>query len=193
MIGFDLQCNIQELFDAVFGIKHYEIAKTEQDKGVRQSSYGTPVLTTIIFQGKDYNVIDKDGNIIQENYKDFELPIATLASIRRAKRIVKTQVSTGTVKEMFGYGDWQIDINGICIPDKNQPQGLVSPQEQIDELKRWEKVADAIRIKGGLFIHPDINDIVIEEFNTWQVKGSPNVIPFTIKAVSDQPVELLLI
>jgi len=193
MIGFDLQYNIQELFDAVFGIKHYEIAKTEPEKGVRQSSYGTPVLTTIVLQGKDYNVIDKDGNIIQENYKDFELPIATLVSIRRAKRIVKTQVSTGTVKEMFGYGDWQIDINGICIPDKNQPQGLVSPQEQIDELKRWEKVADAIRIKGGLFIHPDINDLVIEEFNTWQVKGSPNVIPFTIKAVSDQPVELLLI
>ena len=210
MVGIGVTYNLPDLFSAVFGIRHYKIDTKEKQERmpafqidgyavapvkVRDSYLGTPVLTNIVFEGMEYKLFDKDGNIVKKSYDDFELPVATLVSIRRAKRIIKTAVNAGngTVKELYGFGDWQIDINGFCIPDPNQPQGKTTPEAQRDELYRWEKIADAIRIKGGLNIHKDIHNIVIEEFNTWQLKGSPDIIPFRMKAVSDEPVELLLL
>ncbi len=192
MIGVDLNLRLPDLFAAVFGIRDYEVLP-ENESG-RESYVGTPVLALITFEGGRYNVYEKGGGIKQEKYNDFELPAATLVSIRRAKRIVTTPVAagSGSVKELFGFDDWQIDINGFCIPDPNQPQGFTSADAQMAELQRWEKIADAIRIKGGLPIHKEIHNMVIREFSTWQLKGSPEVIPFRISAISDEPVELLL-
>jgi hypothetical protein len=210
MIGIDAQYNLPDLFATVFGIHYYIAAKQEQKKssGInynidakqetpaydRMSQSGTPVMDTIVFEGKSYNVLDKDGKVSQKSFKDFELPVASLVSINRAKRIIKTPVNAGngTVKELYGFDDWHIDINGFCIPDSSQPQGLTTPAQLRDELYQWEKIADSIRIKGGLSINKDIHDIAIEDFRTWQLKGSPKLIPFSIRAISDEPVELLL-
>jgi len=194
MIGVDIRYDLNALFDTVFGIKHYAVpGESPEENYERLSQYGTPVLTAITFEGKEYQVYDKNGEIITQSFGDMELPVATLVSISRKKQIIKTPTPTGTVKELYGFGDWEIDVNGFCIPDTAQPQGLFSPQQQADALKDWEKIADAVRIKGGLMIHKDIHDIVIQDFATWQLKGSPNVIPFRMKWISDQPVELLLV
>jgi len=195
MIGVDITYRLPDLFAQVFGINYYIDAEAQPEKAERMSSSGTPVLTTITFAGKEYNTLDANGQIIRKRYNDFELPVATLVSITRAKRIIKTPVNagSGTVKEMYGFDDWQIEMKGFCIPDSSQPQGLTTAEKLKEELLRWEKIADAIRIKGGLPFYKDIHDIVIEEFRTYQMKGSPKLIPFSIRATSDEPVELLLL
>ncbi len=208
MIRLNIPYEIPDLFASVFGIRHYNISsqsdnketvhyditgKTPEQKKVRDSYLGTPVLTHIVFQGKSYQTFDKDGKLVEVDMKDFELPVATLTSIARRKKIIETPVSTGTVKELFGFNEWDININGFCLPDPNQPQKLTTPQQQIDMLRKWEKLADSIRLKGGLPIHPDIHNIVIKDFSTWELKGMPDMIPFSIKAISDRPVELILL
>jgi len=194
MIGLNIPYELPDLFASVFGIRHYDIqGKAPEQKKVRDSYLGTPVLTHIVFQGKSYQIFDKDGKLVEVNMKDFELPVATLTSIARRKKIIETPVSTGTVKELFGFNEWNININGFCLPDPRQPNKLTTPQQQIDTLRKWEKLADSIRLKGGLAINPDIHNIVIKDFNTWELKGMPDMIPFSIKAISDRPVELILL
>lgn len=194
MIGLNIPYELPDLFASVFGIRHYDIhGKAPEDKKVRDSYLGTPVLTHIVFAGQEYQLFDKDGKLTKKRYDDFELPVATLVSIARRKKIIETPVSTGTVKELFGFNEWDININGFCLPDPNQPQKLTTPQQQIDMLRKWEQIADSIRLKGSLAIHPDIHNIVIKDFNTWELKGMPDMIPFSIKAISDRPVELILL
>ena len=213
MIGIDY--NISTLMREAFGIKgnlavykipdrnqeeiniNYnglDVLKPIDDPSQRQSYLGTPILFPMTLKGKKYKVFNYDGNIELDDYADFELPVVSLATFRRAKIIAETKAlaANGTVKEMYGFSDWQIDIKGLCLPDPAQPQKLTTAADQKWMLAKYERAVDSIRVSGVLFKDLEINNIVIKELSFSQLKGKPKVIPFTMRCSSDEPLELVL-
>ena len=88
---------------------------------------------------------------------------------------------------MYGFDDWVIRLRGLCL---NEPDR--SAYDQITELLQWEKIADSIPVLGDLFRDKDIYNIAIQNIDIKQIQGKPNIIPFEISALSDEPLELVL-
>ncbi|CDF80568.1 conserved hypothetical protein [Formosa agariphila KMM 3901] len=163
-------------------VKTYEAAK-------KMSWMGTPIMFPMKFKGGSYQYYKSTAVLAQKQLNDFELPPATMVDFRRAKNITKTQVlgSNGTVKEIYGFDDWQIRIRGLCLDTPNQ-----SAYEQHLSLLPWEGLADSIEVLGELFIDKSIYRITLEDVDFKQAQGKENVIPFEITASSDEPLELVL-
>lgn len=197
--------NISQLFNIAFGFipvryasdlfsvqpnadANYQSIPTKPIEDVKKMSWmGTPVMFPMKFKGGAYNRYTKSGRLLLNRYNDFELPYASVADFRRAKNITKTNMlgSNGTVKEIYGFDDWQIRIRGLCL---DTPE--MSAYEQHLQLLKWEEIADNIEISGALFKDKSIYSITIEDFDFKQPQGKQNVIPFEITASSDEPLEL---
>ena len=208
--------NITDLMKEAFGIKGnlvaYKIPDKTNENGLnfsyqgveqtdkivdssgRMSYLGTPILFPMTFKGGKYNTFDFNGDVVLDDYADFELPVVSLASFRRAKIISKTKAlaSNGTVKETYGFTDWTIDIRGLCLVDPAQPQKLVTANDQKLMLARYEQIIDSIKVQGAAFQDLNIDALVIEELTINQLKGKPGVIPFYMRCSSDEPLELIL-
>lgn len=150
---------------------------------------GTPIIGLLKFKGGTYKIYDNYGVLVDIIYKDFTLPPTTLFNFRRAKNITKTNVlgNNGTVKEIFGFDDWIIEVKGLAI---DTPE--MSAVDQMTALKEWEELASAIEINGKLFATKKIHSITIDEYKEESIQGSPGVIPFSMSLSSDEPLELLL-
>ncbi|MBK5213361.1 MAG: hypothetical protein JJE55_06850 [Flavobacteriaceae bacterium] len=159
----------------------------------RTSWLGTPVIYPIIFQGQTYRAYNDKGEVTTVTLAPFELPTVTLSSFSRRKNVAETELTAGygTVKEMYGFGDWQIDIRGICLFDPVKGRNM-TPQAQVKRLKDFESVAESIPVLSALYNDKGIDAIVIKEIYFEQLEGRPNTIPFVIRAVSDSPAELNL-
>ncbi len=182
----------KELFRTAFGISDY--SKSQDSQELERMSYlGTPVLFPIQFNSGNYNVYNRTSDIEQKAFSDFVLPYSTLVTLRRAKifKETKTVGSKGTVKETYGFTDWQIDFKGFCLKAPNHATAKTA-FDQHKILVEWEKIVDAISITGALFSAKGIRNIVIKEISFGQMEGQPDKIPFTIRAVSDEPLELIL-
>ncbi|AOR29540.1 hypothetical protein FORMB_25230 [Formosa sp. Hel1_33_131] len=161
----------------------------EKKEAKKMSWLGTPIIYPTVFKGSTYQYYKETGIIDDQALNDFNIPPATLIDFRRAKNITKTKIlgSNGTVKEIYGFDDWQIRFRGLCL---DTPQ--VSAYEQHQELLKWENIADSIEVIGELFLDKSIYRLVIEDINFPQLEGKQNIIPFEIAAVSDAPLELIL-
>lgn len=155
----------------------------------KMSWLGTPIIYPMVFKGGEYQIYKPTGELGSSKLNDFEIPPATLVDFRRSKNITKTRLSgnNGTVKEIYGFDDWQIRIRGLCL---NTPD--ISAYDQHLELLKWEKLADSIQVQGELFLDKDIFNLTIEDIDFRQPEGKQNIIPFEITAVSDEPLELVL-
>ena len=203
----DIRYNLSELFQLAFGQNSpvyitesfnprqngkvvFTGVKVKPEKEAQRMSWlGTPILFPVKFKKGTYNTFTSNGELKQIRLSDFYLPPATLVDFKRAKNVTKTNVlgDTGTVKEIFGFDDWKIRIKGLCLNEPNS-----TAYQQIQELLQWEQISDNISVSGQLFTDKEINSIVIESIEIPQVQGKPNVIPFTINAVSDQILELTI-
>lgn len=210
MTNFDI--NISSLFEIAFGIKGFvryqasvgeEPSRTDAARfdGIpvisdpveasRMSFMGTPVIFPIKFRGGNYNFIDSEGNVVDFQMDDFELPAATIVDFRRPKVMTTSRAvaSEGTTKEMYGFDDWQIEIRGIALRDPSRTSDVTAYEQHL-RLLEWESVADAISVSGDLFIDKNISHIVIREADFRTVQGKPGMMPFSFKCVSDKPAEL---
>jgi hypothetical protein len=206
--------NISQLFNLAFGIKEvgaYRIDKVSEspkavdfnytgvnvtnslDYATKLSSLGTPMIVPIKFKGKGYQVYNDFGEVVSDTFADFDLPAATLVNLRRAKTISKTKASAakGTVKELFGFDDWRIDIRGFCLADASHATAKTAREQKI-QLHRFDAIVDSIQVVSELFDDLDISHLVIEEIQFHQLKGRPGVIPFSIRCSSDEPSDLFL-
>lgn len=201
--------DINTLFDIAFGVRGvvqyrnqqqflkgggYDVTVAETKEEAERLSYlGTPILFPIKFIGKEYQVYNDVGDIVTRSFKDFELPTATIVNFRHPKIIRKTKLpaGNGTVKELYGGDDWQIDIKGICLADPSHAFAKTAKQQQ-EALIAFDKVFDAIEVKGDLFENKSIRRLVIENIQFNQLQGHPDKMPFIIRAVSDEPEELIL-
>lgn len=171
--------------------------KSDDDSGEIDVTWmGTPVLFPIRFLGegmdKPYRIYKPSGELQEVKMSTFNLPAATVSDFSRAKNIVTTDVlgGNGTVKELFGFDDWQIRLRGICITDPAR-QNSKTAQEQKEALMQWENIAGSIKVEGMLFQEKHINEIVIQSINIRQLEGKPWAIPFEINAISNEPVSLI--
>ncbi len=166
---------------------------TSLQEAVKISHLGTPILFPITFLAGTYKAYDKVTGAIEDVVmEEFQLPTACVASFRRRKIMNTTRMSGGygTVKEIYGFDDYQININGFFIPDPGQPQGKISVLEQENELNKWDGLASSIKVSSELFNLREIPAIVMEEFNVVPERGKPNIRPFSIRAISDEPTEI---
>lgn len=191
-LGYKLEQNENKELKLDFtGVK---VAKI--DEGNIMSYLGTPIFMPVWFKGGKYPVI-VNGEQQLRDFKTLRLPATTTVSFSRNKDIAKTAPSggTGTVKELFAFSDWDITIQGIIITEGNREgqNASIFPEEELNELKKYEEVADSIEVFGGLFEAFNINRVAVERAVLGNTQGGkPNVIPFQFRCTSDEPVELII-
>jgi hypothetical protein len=153
------------------------------------SLIGLPVFMPIQFVGQNYLMLDREGNVRRVKMPTIYLPFSTLIEVTREKNIAKTQPNgvSGTNKEFWSFGDWAINLKGVMFDESH-----IYPQEVFDTLAQYENVCDAIEVVCPFLNRLGINRLVIDRFNTSQIKGMPNVIPFSMDCSSDNPQELVI-
>lgn len=152
------------------------------------SYMGTPILFQTRLMAGNYKVYEK-GTLAYKSFETVWFPPATMFSFRRAKNIIRTNVlgSDGTVKEIFGFDDWIIDVKGLCLDEPGK-----SARSQLRELLSFEKIADAVSVEGALFNTYDINRVCISDWSSNVPQGKPGVIAFECQLISDQDMEFQL-
>jgi hypothetical protein len=192
------QYNTAELFKLAFGINtigNYAVDKVSEglDYQTKLSYLGTPMIVPIKFKGKGYQVFNDFGEVVSDKFNDFDLPASTLVNLRRAKTIVKTKASAakGSVKEIFGFDDWQIDIMGFCLADEAHTSAKTARDQKI-KLNEFDAIVDSIQVVSELFDDFDISHLVINEIQFNQLRGKPGVIPFSLRCSSDEPSNLFI-
>jgi hypothetical protein len=204
----DARFNLSELFGAAFGINspifltepifpkkpnqfdYRGIEVIEDYYSTEATSWmGTPIIGLLKFKAGTYKIYGSTGILEDIEYNDFVLPPATLFSFRRSKNITKTNLlgNNGTVKEIFGFDDWIIDVKGLAV---DTPQS--SARDQLIAIKEWEELASAISVSGKLFTIKNIHAVVMDDYKEESIQGSPGIIPFSMTLTSDDAVELIL-
>lgn len=161
---------------------------------IRPSEFGTPILGPVTFEAGEYNTYNRMTGAVEKVTMDgYTLSASCIVEFARDANVTKTDVlgSTGTVKELYGKGDWNITIRGIALASRNGSGPTA--QEQIAQLVKWDNICDSIPVLGSIFREKGINNIVIESLAIQPVVGRWNAIPFQIDAVSDEPIELYLL
>lgn len=203
----DSRYAISQLFELAFGVKNpvyltvpigkqknidiqyptIKIKESELEEAGRFSRFGTPIIFPIKFKGGSYKVYDSKGKIQLQQFEDFWFPPATMVDFTRPKNITKTDVlgGNGTVKEIFGFDDWNIRIRTLCIKDE------FTAREYEKKIIDFEKIVQSISIEGDLFGWKDIHNLTIDEIDIKSIDGSPNVIPIELMCSSDEPFELI--
>lgn len=159
----------------------------------RLSWMGTPIVYPFTLQGGTYKVFAANGELQDYQLNDFELPAATLVDFSRAKINIKTMPrgNNGSVKELFSFDDWRIRIRGICLDDPSRASAQTA-QEQKAALLEWEQVCNSVPVIGSLFVEKKIYRLAIDGISFTQLERKPNVIPFEMECVSDEPLEMSL-
>lgn len=210
-----MEYKVTDLLTKAFGIKGVNMYKSKMDvsgsasgnqldySGVevvedvaeasRLSYLGTPIIYPIVLKGKSYKAYGEDGALKDVRLENFELPVVSFSSFRRAKVMSQTRVVAGygTVKETYGFTDWQIDIRGLCLRDPSHLTAKTAFEQHL-ELLKYDRVVESIGVLSELYNDKGIDNIVIQEIGFGQIEGKPGAIPFTMRCVSDQPLELVL-
>lgn len=204
----DIRYDVSKLFQAAFGINSPVFitepltkstppelsfkglqALPEYYKPEATSWMGTPILFQAKFDAGSYIRYKSNGEVNSVQMDEFVLPPATMFSFRRAKNITKTNVlgSIGTVKEIFGFDDWIIDVRGLALDEPSR-----SAVDQITELLKWEDLADGINISGELFNQHNIVRVAMEDFSDNVTQGKPGIIAFSFQLTSDVLIDLIV-
>ena len=162
------------------------------NEAFEMSDKGTPILFPIRFLENTYKKYNRNGELVDVKMGTFRLPIASVVSFKRDKIMGTTKVNggRGSVKEIYGFDDWQVTINGFLIPDPSQPQGFKHPLEQERELNKWDELASSIEVGCELFSLRKIKNLTLQGINIEPMRGRPNIRAYTINALSDEPIEL---
>lgn len=201
----DNRYNISQLFKLAFGVnlpvyltvpigkepvhtaEYGSIRTVEREEAMRLSKLGTPIVFPVKFTAGSYKFYDYQSKIIEKQLADFWLPPATMVDFSRVKNISRTDVigGNGTVKEIYGFDDWQIRIRTVCHNDE------LSTREYEKRLIEWSEVIQSISVEGDLFGWKNIHNLVIESIDIHSLEGTPNIIPIELNCISDEPFELI--
>ena len=201
----DNRYNISQLFKLAFGTnlpvyltvpigkepahttEYGSIRTVEREEAMRLSKLGTPIVFPVKFTAGSYKFYDYQSKIVEKQLADFWLPPATMVDFSRVKNISRTDVigGNGTVKEIYGFDDWQIRIRTVCHNDE------LSAREYEKRVIEWSEVIQSISVEGDLFGWKNIHNLVIESIDIRSLEGAPNIIPIELNCISDEPFELI--
>ena len=154
-------------------------------KGTVSTMFGTPVIDQVVLK------LNIDTPIGQEltgtDYVKFE---SVLVTVNQQRNIVKTPIQgrNGTVKEYISDGDYDITIDGIIT--STNPN--LTPLEEMENIISLLKVPNELVIVSEYIALFKVQYIVVDNYNFAQVEGSVNQIKFSLKLISDEPIELQL-
>ena len=201
----DNRYNISQLFKWAFGTnlpvyltvpigkepahtaEYGSIRTVGREEAMRLSKLGTPIVFPMKFTAGSYKFYDYQSKIVEKQLSDFWLPPATMVDFSRVKNISRTDVigGNGTVKEIYGFDDWQIRIRTVCHNDE------LSSREYEKRLIEWSEVIQSVSVEGDLFGWKNIHNLVIESIDIRSLEGTPNIIPIELNCISDEPFELI--
>jgi hypothetical protein len=174
----------------------YEGIKVVEDinEAKEMSFLGTPILFPITFMEGTYKKYNYRGEIIDVQMAEYRLPAACVVDFDRPKKMSTTALNGGydSVTEIYGFDNYQININGFYLPDRTHPQGLITPLQQEQEMVKWDDLACSINVLCELFSMRGISSITIKNAPVKALRGQPNIRPFSIQAISDAPIELII-
>lgn len=159
----------------------------EIDTYTALSLLGTPIYETIKFKHAEDRET-KELTLGKTPDKDtfFDVPVM---NVSRSKTIVKTPVSgkKGSAKELFGFEDYKITIQGILINPDNH---TTPPYDLMKALSEFDDIEDAIEVESRYLQALNVNSICIEDISYNRVQNMPGMVVYNISAVSDEPFEL---
>lgn len=167
----------------------YNVTIPQEDVYDRLSQFGTPVFGTFWAVPDDlpYLVYGNNDKLVEREFAKFEFPVASIVDFSRPKYIKKESTigGKGSVKEIMGVGDWEVNIRGILCDDTSRVAQQKARQQQyaIDKLN---EIAGAIKLAGRIFEERNISHIVIESVRFSAVQGKPGLIQYEIEAISDE-------
>jgi hypothetical protein len=160
-------------------------------------------------QATEQNVNMSTSPDAQELYNMFDLPVWAdvklqdnalnpqwqiqllwcIITVSMKKNIVKTAIQgrNGTVKEYVSDGDYDITLEGGLFSENPNDY----PYDKVKLLATLLQMPAAITMVSEYAQLFGIHNIVIEDFEFKQEHGKQNVQLFRIKAVSDEPIELV--
>lgn len=164
-----------------------KIKESEIEEAERLSRFGTPIIFPLKFKGGMYQNYNAKGILVDRKMQDFWFPPATMVDFSRGKNITRTDIlgGNGTVKEIFGFEDWDIRIRTLCITDE------MPAREYEKRIIEWAQITQSIEVESDLFIWKDIKNLVIENIDVKSIEGSPGIIPIELQCSSDEPFELI--
>ena len=164
------------------------------DEALATSHIGTPIFCPITLRGGTYKSYDHQGRDVDAQRGDLRLPISSVVEMSSTKVITKTQVSASkaSVKEMYGFGDWDIRITGILFDEQTHPNGANTVETMEARLLQINELADSIGVNAELFNRRGIDRIVIRSINFQAIPGKPRMIGYQMQCESDAPIELLI-
>lgn len=153
---------------------------------------GNKVFGSFWFNGGAYKSWNHLGELEDSEYNSLLMPLATIVDFSRDKEVTKTPMigGMGTVKEIYGLGDWSISINGIILPDELNPYTQQTIDEQMEAIQSFHEIAGSIEVEGWIFAQRNITRIVTESLNFKPIQGKPNMMQYSITAVSDEDILL---
>lgn len=158
------------------------------------SHIGTPIFYPITLRGGTYKSYDHQGKVIDTQLGDLRLPISSVVEMSTTKVITKTQVSASgsSVKEVYGFSDWDIRITGILFDEQTHPHGASTVETMEARLLEFDEMADSIGVDAELFNRRGIDRIVIRSLNFQAIPGKPRMIGYQMQCESDAPIELVI-
>lgn len=155
-------------------IQHFNV---EADDVARLSFLGTPVFSDLLI---------KESETGEGMYFD-----TVLFDVAMEKHIVKTMVQgrKGTVKEYISDGDYSISIRGGIINHGSSNY----PSDDVAFFVNLMQIPAPLFVISPLLQLFDVQTIVIEKYQFMQRPGYQNIQLFEIDAVSDDPIESLIL
>ncbi len=160
------------------------------EKSDQQSYLNTAVFSNLIFEpdpqtGATGTFTDIDGN--DQSFEGLRID-TVLFQISMAKNIVKTAVQgfNGTVKEYTSDGDFEINVAGSIVGENPNEY----PETDVQKLIKLLSIPEPLEITSEFLGFFGITNVVVESYSMQQNAGFRNVQPFTIRMLSDKPIEL---
>jgi hypothetical protein len=156
-------------------------------------AFGQPRFQKNIGEFTDPEFRSRFGTAVWDRFTigGITLPDTTVVVAQQQKNIVKTNIigRDNTVKELISNGDIELIFQGFFLNLENDspPSGDILALKQVLDQKRTLEI-ESLYINNEL----GITEVVVEFWQTQQVRGADQQIPFEIRVSQDVPIELEL-
>lgn len=164
-----------------------EVLNRDVDYDKAPVRFGQKTFGAFWFKGSACKMWDFNGTLQDIEMRELLMPLATMVEFSRPKTVTKTPTTggVGSVKEIYGLDDWSISISGIILPDYLNPMTQQTVAEQMEAIQLFHELSGSIEVEGQLFADRHISRIVTEDLKFSPVQGRPNMMQYSINAVSD--------
>lgn len=174
--------------------KLFTVDSVEDENAYKMSYIGTPVYSNLEIPAGEYRSLQ--GDVIAFDGIRID---TVLFDVNIEKNIIRTAISgrDGTEKQYISLGDYAINCQGILIGESDATNSGFSvektdrvPEAEIRKLNEIMRVPQEVEIISEFLDFFDISTVVIEGADFGQREGFRNSIYFSLRMLSDTPIEL---